>query len=40
MKTGWLNDNGTWYYLKASGEMLSNTTVYGYKLGADGVWIE
>lgn len=21
MQTGWLNDNGTWYYLQASGAM-------------------
>lgn len=40
MKTGWLNDNGTWYYLNTSGEMLSNTTVSGYKLGANGAWIK
>ena len=36
---GWLNDNGTWYYLNASGAMLANTTVAGYKLGANGAWI-
>ena len=40
MKTGWLNDNGTWYYLNASGAMLSNTTVGGYVLGANGAWIK
>jgi glucan-binding YG repeat protein len=39
MQTGWLNDNGTWYYLNASGEMLANTTVGGYRLGANGAWI-
>ncbi|NFE75542.1 hypothetical protein FC758_17050, partial [Clostridium botulinum] len=39
MKTGWLNDNGTWYFLNASGKMLSNTVVDGYKLGANGAWI-
>ncbi len=39
MRTGWLNDNGTWYYLNASGAMLANTTVDGYKLGANGAWI-
>ncbi len=38
MKTGWLNDGGNWYYLNTSGEMFSNTTVSGYKLGANGVW--
>ena len=36
MRIGWLNDSGTCYYLKSSGEMFSNTTVDGYKLGADG----
>jgi len=40
MKTGWLNDNGTWYYFNASGAMLSNTTVDGYVLGANGAWIK
>eukprot|EP00828_Plagiopyla_frontata_P014719 TRINITY_DN1919_c0_g3_i1.p1 TRINITY_DN1919_c0_g3~~TRINITY_DN1919_c0_g3_i1.p1 ORF type:complete len:631 (+),score=153.04 TRINITY_DN1919_c0_g3_i1:76-1968(+) len=39
MKTGWLNDRGTWYYLNGSGAMLSNTTVNGYVLGANGAWI-
>jgi len=39
MKTGWLLDNGTWYYLNANGSMATNTTVDGYKLGANGAWI-
>ncbi|GAA0077092.1 hypothetical protein UT300005_14700 [Clostridium sp. CTA-5] len=39
MQTGWINNNGTWYYTNASGAMLSNTTVDGYKLGANGAWI-
>ena len=39
MKTGWLNDNGTWYYLNANGSMAANTTVDGYRLGANGAWI-
>ncbi|WP_061302002.1 N-acetylmuramoyl-L-alanine amidase family protein [Clostridium botulinum] len=39
MQTGWLNDNGTWYFLDGSGKMLSNTTVNGYVLGANGAWI-
>lgn len=39
MQTGWLNDNGTWYYLNANGSMAANTTVGGYKLGANGAWI-
>ncbi|POO88629.1 hypothetical protein C1H57_25050, partial [Clostridium sp. 2-1] len=36
---GWLNDNGTWYYLNSSGAMLYNTTVDGYVLGSNGAWI-
>ncbi|NFF80975.1 N-acetylmuramoyl-L-alanine amidase family protein [Clostridium botulinum] len=39
MQTGWLNDNGTWYFLDGSGKMLSNITVNGYVLGANGAWI-
>ena len=38
--TGWLLDGSTWYYLNASGEMLANTTVDGYILGANGAWIK
>lgn len=40
MATGWINDGGTWYYLNSAGAMLSNTTVDGYKLGANGAWIK
>ena len=40
MKRGWIQSNGKWYYLGSSGAMLSNTTVSGYKLGADGAWIK
>ncbi len=40
MVTGWKAVKGEWYYLDpANGKMLSNTTVDGYKLGADGKWI-
>ncbi|AGF56677.1 poly(3-hydroxybutyrate) depolymerase [Clostridium saccharoperbutylacetonicum] len=38
MQTGWINDNGIWYYCTGSGEMLSNTTIDGYALGANGAW--
>lgn len=39
MQTGWFRDkDGKFYYLNPSGAMLSNTTVQGYKLGADGAW--
>lgn len=40
MKTGWLKDNGVWYYLNQNGKMVSNTTIDGYYLGTDGIWIE
>jgi glucan-binding YG repeat protein len=40
MKTGWLKDaSGKWYYLNAGGDMAKNTTVDGYKIGADGVCV-
>lgn len=41
MKTGWFKDtNGKWYYLYySSGAMAANTTLDGYKLGADGAMI-
>jgi len=41
MKTNWLKDtNGKWYYLHASGKMAKNTTIDGYKLDANGTWME
>ena len=44
MVTGWAEVNGKWYYLSkeanAVGQMLYNTTVDGYKLGADGAWVK
>jgi hypothetical protein len=39
MATGWVNDNGTWYYCNESGAMLANTTIDGYVLGDNGVWV-
>lgn len=40
MRTGWFKDNnGTWYYLFESGKMAYNTTVDGYKLDANGAWV-
>jgi len=39
MKTGWQLVGGTWYYLDSQGVMAYNTTVNGYKLGANGAWI-
>ena len=41
MKTGWVQvPNKKWYYFDESGAMLSNTWIDGYKLGADGAWIQ
>ncbi len=39
MKIGWQLVSGAWYYLDSQGIMAYNTTVNGYKLGANGVWI-
>lgn len=40
MRTGWYTDTtGTWYYSYSSGAMASNTTIGGYKLGANGAWV-
>ena len=40
MQTGWIKDTtGKYYYLNSNGSMASNTTVGGYKLGANGAWI-
>ena len=40
MKTGWQSVSGTWYYLDSQGAMVYNTTIDGYKLGANGAWIK
>ncbi|WP_318999809.1 immunoglobulin-like domain-containing protein [Mesobacillus sp. S13] len=40
MKTGWVKSGSKWYYLYSSGAMAYNTTIGGYKLGADGAWIQ
>lgn len=39
MQTGWLNLDGTWYYLDDSGVMAHDTLVDGFFLGSDGAWI-
>ena len=39
MRTGWINDGGTWYYCWSNGQMATNTTVGGYKLGSNGAWV-
>jgi len=45
MVTGWRAVSGKWYYLSTAtdgsgGKMLLNTTIDGYKLGADGAWVK
>ncbi|MFJ5717116.1 L,D-transpeptidase family protein [Neobacillus sp. NPDC093127] len=40
MATGWLKMDGKWYYLYTSGEMAAKTTINGYILGEDGVWVQ
>lgn len=40
MQTGWIKDmSGNYYYLYPSGAMAANTTINGYKIGANGAWI-
>ncbi|NHL29949.1 N-acetylmuramoyl-L-alanine amidase family protein, partial [Clostridium botulinum] len=34
MKIGWINDNGTWYYLDNNGAMAHDTYRNGYYLGS------
>jgi glucan-binding YG repeat protein len=38
-KVGWINDNGKWYYLDQTGVMISNSSIDGYWLGADGAMV-
>lgn len=44
MVTGWCEIGGKWYYFSKEsnslGQMLYNTTVDGYKLDANGVWVK
>lgn len=40
MKTGWVKVGTKWYYMYSSGVMAANTTIGGYRLGADGAWIQ
>lgn len=37
---GWKVIDGKWYYFNSNGYMAHDTTVNGYKLGSDGVWIQ
>lgn len=37
---GWKQIDGKWYYLDKDNGMVTNTIVDGYKIGADGVWVQ
>lgn len=37
---GWYKINGKDYYFYANGSMAANTTIGGYRVGADGAWIK
>ena len=39
MATGWLEWKDEWYYLYPSGRMAVSTTIDGYTVDADGVWV-
>lgn len=40
MKTGWVKVDGKWYCLDQSGARQENTTIDGYSLDLNGVWIQ
>lgn len=40
MQTGWIKVGNNWYYLDKNGVMQSNTTINGYVLDKNGVWVQ
>jgi len=40
MQSGWIQENGLWYFLSPNGDMAHDTFIEGYYLGADGRWID
>ena len=40
MVTGWLKLEDKWYFFNSDGSMAVNTEINGYKVGADGAWIQ
>ena len=39
MQTGWLNLDGTWYYLNVDGNMAKDTWIETYYVDASGAWV-
>ena len=40
IKTGWFQDtNGKWYYLDSTGKMIKDSTIDGFKLGSNGIFV-
>ena len=40
LRCGWIEDNGKWYYFAPdTGMMVRGTSVGGYYLNSDGVWV-
>ena len=40
LKKGWVEYNGAWYYLTDNGEMAVNTTIDGFNINHDGIWVQ
>lgn len=40
MTTGWSQINGAWYYFHSNGAMAVNTTIDGYPINANGIWVQ
>ncbi|ETI69664.1 C40 family peptidase [Neobacillus vireti] len=40
MTTDWLYSGSQWYFLNSDGSMAKDTTIDGYVIGSDGVWIK
>ena len=38
IRSGWINDNGNWYFCYAHGQMAHDTIINGYYLNSDGAW--
>lgn len=40
IKEGWINYNGKWYYIYSDGLMATDTTIDGYYINKNGVWVQ